>query len=211
MASGTLPPVNLPLRTRRRVRPLVQAVQERHPPFRLAVAADARIASRQRGEPAAQTSRRAVAKQVLHLIWATDAFGALVLYRLRASCQRRGIPVVPRLAHRLAMSWAQVCIGDPVLVHPGVLLPHGQVIIDGFTEISSGVRIRPFVTIGLVDGDVKGPTILRHVKVGTGAKVLGPIVVGEGANIGANAVVIRDVEPGAVMAGVPARRISSRT
>lgn len=169
--------------------------------------ADARLASRQRGDTRRPSSRLAMAMQILHLVWATDAFGALVLYRLRATCQRAGIPVVPRMAHRLAMSWAQVSIGDPVLVHPGVLLPHGQVVIDGFCEIGPGVRIRPFVTIGLVDGGTVGPTIGRNVKVGTGAKILGPVVVGEGANIGANAVVIRDVDPGAVVVGAPAHPV----
>ncbi|NLJ80838.1 MAG: serine O-acetyltransferase, partial [Firmicutes bacterium] len=48
------------------------------------------------------------------------------------------------------------------------------------------------------------------VMIGTGAKVLGPITVGRGAKIGANAVVLKDVEPGAVVVGVPARHVKKQ-
>ena len=61
-------------------------------------------------------------------------------------------------------------IGDPVVMHPGVHLLHGQVVIDGVTEIHPGVVIGPFVSIGLVKGDIGGPTIEEDVRVGTGAK-----------------------------------------
>lgn len=194
-------------RFRRRERPLLREVQRRHPDFTTAVLADARLAARQRGDTHVPSSRLGSVLQVLGLVWDTDAFEALVLYRLRARCQRAGVPVIPRLAHRLAMRCAQVSIGDPVLIAPGILLPHGQVVIDGFVEIAAGARIRPFVTIGLVDGVVKGPIIGADVKVGTGAKILGPVVIGDRANIGANAVVLHDVAPGAVVAGVPSRPI----
>ena len=88
------------------------------------------------------------------------------------------------------MMTAQVAIGDPVVVDAGVYFPHGQVVIDGITEIGADTAISPWVTIGLLLGDMKGPTIGRNVRIGTGAKVLGPVVVGDGARIGANAVVL---------------------
>jgi serine O-acetyltransferase len=195
------------LLTRTDPRPLIRAVQERHPAFRTAVLADLSIARKQRGDMRRLTSRRDVVREVLRVAWDSDAFGALVLYRLRASCQRRGIPIVPRLAHRAAMLWGQLSIGDPVLIHPGILLPHGQVVIDGFVEIHSGARIRPFVTIGLKESVLTGPTLHEDVKVGTGAKILGPCEIGVGVVIGANAVVTSDVPAHAVVAGVPARVI----
>ena len=76
------------------------------------------------------------------------------------------------------MVLAQVSIGDPVLIHPGFYLPHGQVVIDGFVEIHSGVTIRPWVTIGLKEGVLAGPTIKGGARIGTGAKILGPITIG---------------------------------
>lgn len=188
-------------------RPLLAQIRRRHPRFVTAVLADARIASRQRGDTRVRTTRLALVGQVLHLIWATDAFGALVLYRLQAATDRRGIPVVPRLAHRLAQMWAQVCIGDRVHIEPGILLPHGQVVIDGIVRIDTGARIRPFVTIGLVDRQIQGPIIGRNVKIGTGAKILGPVSVGAGAQVGANAVVLSDVPANTTVVGVPARAL----
>ncbi len=188
-------------------RPRLAEVRARQPGLVEAVRADAALASEREGDRRRYRGRWGLVHQVAVLAWSTDAFGALVLYRLKAAALRAGVPVVPRLAHRLAMSWAQVSIGNPVLVHPGVYLPHGNVVIDGYAEIHPGARIRPFVTIGLVDGEFTGPTIGPDVRIGTGAKILGPVLVGAGANIGANAVVIRDVPPGAVAVGVPARSL----
>jgi serine O-acetyltransferase len=184
---------------------MLRAVQLRHPGFKRAVLADLAVARRQRGDTRRLTSRTALAVELLRVIWLSDAFGALVCYRAKAACQRRGIPVVPRLAHRAAIAWAQLSVGDPVLIQPGVILPHGQVVIDGFVEIDSGVRLRPFITIGLKEGVIVGPKIRQGAAIGTGAKVIGPITIGAGAVVGANAVVVDDVAPGAVVGGVPAR------
>ena len=138
-------------------------------------------------------------------MWTSDAFLAQACYRVKARLQAVGVPVLPRLAHRLAMAIAQVSIGDPVVVHPGVFIIHGQVVIDGITEIHSGTVIGPFVTIGLRAGNLVGPTVGPGVSIGTGAKVLGRLRVGAGARIGANAVVIDDVAEGTTAVGVPAR------
>lgn len=162
--------------------------------------ADARAALRFRGE-----SPQGTVADILRLAWQSDAFAALVLYRAKARLQARRIPVLPRLAHRLAMAIAQVSIGDPVTVQAGLYLPHGQVVLDGLVEVGAGVAIAPFVTIGLRAGNLQGPTIEDGVEIGTGAKLIGPIRVGAGARVGANAVVVDDVPAGATVAGVPAR------
>ena len=194
-------------RVRRTDRPLIYAVQQRHPSLKQAVLQDFLLEHRQRGGRTKPTSKPELVAELVRLIFVSDAFGALVLYRLKATCQRRGIPVIPRLLHRGAIMWAQVTIGDPVLLHPGVRLAHGQVVIDGFVEIHPGVVLRPFVTIGLREGELQGPTIGRDAKIGTGAKIIGPVTVSEKAVVGANSVVLDDVAPGAVVAGVPARPV----
>lgn len=178
----------------------MREIRSRHPRFLAAVAADARVTAHYRGERAEFRSRPDAAIQVLRLMGQSDAFAAQVLYRAKARLQALGVPVLPRICHRLAVALAQVTIGDPVVMKPGVYILHGQVVIDGITEIGSGVTIAPFVTVG-VRGSILGPTIEDGVSLGTGAKVIGRLRVGQGARIGANAVVIADVEAGATVVG----------
>ena len=107
------------------------------------------------------------------------------------------------------MITGQISIGDPVVVQPGLCVPHGQVVIDGMVQIGERVVLSPFVTISLRAGDVRtGPVIGPRVSIGTGAKVLGPIRVGTGARISANAVVLADVPDNATAVGIPARVVS---
>jgi serine O-acetyltransferase len=184
-----------------------KALRSRHPPLREALAADAQITAHYRGEREEFRSRADLALQCVRLACVSDAYLGQALYRLKARLQALGVPLLPRFAHRLAMATAQVSIGDPVLLHPGVYILHGQIVVDGLVEIHSGVTIAPFVTIGLKAGNPQGATIESDVNIGTGAKVIGPVRVGKGATIGANAVVVDDVPAGATVAGIPARPI----
>jgi serine O-acetyltransferase len=186
-------------------RSLMSDIRARHPRLREALVADARVALLHRGERNELRSGADAAFQVLRLLWESDAFFSMALYRVKAAMQRRGIPVLPQLAHRLAVITGQVVIGDPVVVHPGVYLLHGQVVIDGVVEIHPGVVIGPFVTIGLMPGDIAGPTIEEEARIGTGAKVLGRVRVGAGSSVGANSVVVDDVPPKTTVVGAPAR------
>jgi serine O-acetyltransferase len=186
-------------------------VRERHaqsPPLREALAADVATTLHFRGEGRGHLSRTEVALEILRLSWTSDAFLAQVLYRGRVSALRRGIPVVPRLFHFGSMTLGQVCIGDPVLVRPGLYLPHGQVVVDGITEVGSQVILFPWTTVGLRGGNFQGPVIGDGVHVGSGARVIGPVSVGPSARIGANAVVVGDVPAGRTAVGVPARMAS---
>jgi serine O-acetyltransferase len=189
-------------------RDFMRARRAEHPPFVQAVIADAQVAAARRGERSEFGSTLDAVFQALRLAWQSDAFGALMCYRAKARLQSCGVPILPRLAHRLAMALAQVCIGDPVLVRAGVYLPHGQVVIDGLTEVGNGAVIRPFVTIGLKEGNLVGPTIGPDVAVGTGAKIFGPVTLGRGCRVGANAVVVDDVPEGCTVVGIPAAPIN---
>jgi serine O-acetyltransferase len=184
-------------------------IRSRHPGLREAVVADARITAQHRFERHEFHGTLDTLFQVVRLMWMSDAFLAHALYRLKAALQRRGVPLLPRLAHKLAMVSAQVSIGDPVVMEPGVYIVHGQVVIDGLTEVKRGAVISPWVTIGLRGGELAGPTIGPSASVGTGAKVLGNVDVGAGARIGANAVVVDDVPAGATAVGIPARTLET--
>jgi serine acetyltransferase len=185
------------------------SILRKHPRFVEAVVADAKITASFRGERV-DFDRGTVhaLMEVARLAWASDAFLAQVLYRAKARLQALGVPVLPTLAHRLAMIVADVCIGDPVVMQPGVYIAHGQVVIDGLAEVGRNVVIFPWVTIGLRAGDIAGPTIENNVHIGTGAKVIGPITLREGARIGANSVVVDDVPRDATVVGAPARPVN---
>jgi serine O-acetyltransferase len=182
-------------------------LRARHPKLREAILADARVSSGFRGRPLDGLSDRSILIEAAKLAWRSDAFLAQAVYRAKARLQAIGVPVLPRILHRLAMAIAQVSIGDPVVIAPGLYLPHGQVVIDGIVEIGPRTRILPWTTIGLLAGNMQGPTIEGDVAIGTGAKVLGPVKIGRGAKVGANAAVLSDVPAGATAVGVPARII----
>ena len=130
-----------------------------------------------------------------------------------------------RLAHRLFRSrlfflarfvnhWSRFLTA--IDIHPGakigrhLFIDHGFTVIGETADIGSNVTIYQNVTLGgtnPADGVAgkRHPTIEDDVIIGSGAQILGPITVGKGARIGANAVVTKDVQPGAVMVGIPAR------
>jgi serine O-acetyltransferase len=102
-------------------------------------------------------------------------------------------------------------------IHPGavigrrVFIDHGMGVVIGETaEVGDDSTLYHGVTLGGTSWN-KGkrhPTLGRHVVVGAGAKILGPLLVGDGAKVGANAVVVRDVPADATAVGIPARVVT---
>lgn len=88
-----------------------------------------------------------------------------------------------------------------------LMLPHPNgVVIHEDAVIGDDCMIMQQVTIGMI-GDGEVPVLGNSVYVGAGAKIIGKVKVGDGARIGANAVVVEDVPPGCTAVGVPARLI----
>jgi serine O-acetyltransferase len=197
-----------PAQTADRLKSGIREVQSRQPGFLEALLADARVAAAYRGERQEFRSRLDGVVQALRLMLQTDAFLALAAYRAKARLQALGIPVLPWLAHRLAISSGQISIADTALVHPGVFIPSGQVVVYGSVEIGSGVTLLPWVLIGPLGGGVRGPTIGPFALIGAGAKVMGEIEVGTGARVGTNAVVLEDVPQSTTVVGMPARPVT---
>ncbi|MEQ8841486.1 MAG: hypothetical protein RIB98_10925 [Acidimicrobiales bacterium] len=180
-------------------------LRRRYPGFVDAIRGDARAAALGRGDRHEFSSTLDLVVQVVRLCVVTDAFVAVVAYRAKTECLKRRIPLLPRLFHRVALMSAQVCIGDPVVIQPGLCLPHGMVVIDGMTSLGRNVTLSPWVTVGLLAPDFVGPTIGAGSRIGTGAKVLGSITLGREVKVGANSVVMGDVPDRATAVGVPAR------
>jgi len=185
-------------------------LHQRQPGFRHAVTEDVRVTSMHRGEPFESKSGWGVFYKAIRLMWVSDAFFAHVCYRLRARLLARRVPILPQLLHKISMITSQVAIGDPVLLHPGIYIAHGQIVLDGLVEIGPGTVIAPWVSIGLVAGNPQGPTIGRSVAIGTGSTLLGPMEIGDGATIAAGAAVTKSVPAGATVAGIPAKVIGNK-
>ena len=125
------------------------------------------------------------------------------LYRVRAFFLARLVAEVSR--------WL-----TGIEIHPGatigdrLVIDHGMGIVIGETaEIGNDCIIFHGVTLGGVKFDPikRHPTVGDRVLIGAGAKVLGPLMIGEASQIGANSVVTKDVAPGTIVAGIPAREI----
>jgi serine O-acetyltransferase len=133
---------------------------------------------------------------------------AVLWHRLSHALWRLGLRGLARFSSQLAR-WL-----TGVEIHPGarigrrLFIDHGMGVVIGETaEIGDDVLIYHGVTLGGLSGQPgkRHPTIEDHVTIGAGAQVLGPIRVGRGARIGANAVVVNAVAPGCTVVGIPAR------
>jgi serine acetyltransferase/beta-glucanase (GH16 family) len=183
-------------------------VPSRHPPFLEALLVDARVAAIFRGERDEFRSRLDGVLQALRLMLQTDAFLALAAYRAKARLYALGVPILPWIAHRIAIVCGQISIAETAVVQPGVFIPNGQVVVRGEVEIEPLVTLLPWVTVGPIGDKLTGPRIGPGARIGTGAKVLGDVQVGASARVATNAVVLDDVPPNTTVVGMPARSAS---
>ena len=134
---------------------------------------------------------------------------ALAFYRVARWAYVHHIPVLPRIMHWLVFLTYNCVIPWTCDIGPGTRLGYGGmgVVIHSRARIGANCAIAQQVTVGGRSGSPGVPVIGDNVVIGAGAKVLGNITIGNGSVIGANAVVIHDVPPRCVAAGVPARII----
>jgi len=146
----------------------------------------------------------------LYLLFTVHSFPAVMLFRLQSFLFEAGFPPLATVVSRVNSFLFDVTIGNQVRSHGALLISHGHIVLDGWTTLGDDVEINPFVTLGIVNSSRKafelwGPTIGNDVNIGTGAKILGKVTVGDHARIGANAVVLQDVPADSTAVGAPAR------
>ena len=139
---------------------------------------------------------------------------ALVLHRRAHWCWTHGLKWLGRFISHVSRFLTGIEIHPGAIVGERVFFDHAMGTVVGETaEIGDGCTIYQGVTLGgtsLYKGAKRHPTLGKDVVVSAGAKVLGGFVVGDGAKIGSNAVVIKPVPAGATAVGIPARIIESK-
>jgi len=135
---------------------------------------------------------------------ATDGTAAMIWYRLMQWSRRWKIGPVESLCNKLCAIGCQCIIGRGADFGERFVLIHSQgVVINGAVRGGNDVYIEHQVTIGAERQ--QSPRLGSRIFIGAGAKLLGPIQIGDGAKVGANAVVIEDVPAGATVVGIPAK------
>ncbi len=136
----------------------------------------------------------------------------IILFRLSSWLYRRRVPIVPRLIYVLNRIIFSIALPPSVRVGKGVLFGYSGlgIVVHARSVIGDRVKISQNVTIGGRSGFVAVPILEDDVEIGAGACVLGPVRIGRGAKIGANAVVLIDVPAGGVAVGVPAKLLPQK-
>jgi serine O-acetyltransferase len=152
--------------------------------------------------------------------WTKPGFRTMFAYRfgvwrmgVRNKFLRAPLSVLYRFMFRHCRNRYGIELPYSAKVGRRVVIEHqGAIVVHGNCEIGDGSIIRQGCTLGnkTLDRPLDAPKLGRFVNVGAGAKILGTVTIGDGATVGANAVVVRDVPPGATAVGIPAQIVPSR-
>jgi serine O-acetyltransferase len=144
--------------------------------------------------------------------WFSEGFWALTIYRMRRAVNAWRprvlwwpLRVVLAIKNKLFTMVTHMNLHPQAEIGPGMLIPHvGPIQVFPWARIGADCAIHHVCTIG-AGSRPGGPEIGDHVMIGCHTCILGPVKVGDGAKIGAGAVVVTDVPAGATVVGVPAR------
>jgi serine O-acetyltransferase len=156
----------------------------------------------------APVERDPAARGYLDVLLSYPGWKALAVHRVAHALYRARVPLLPRFIASLSRFWTGIEIDPGATIGSGVFIDHGVGVVIGETaEVGDGCTIYQGVTLGgtSLQRTKRHPTLGRNVTVGSGAAVIGAITVGDGAKIGANSVVVKDVPPNATIVGIPGR------
>jgi serine O-acetyltransferase len=153
------------------------------------------------------------AKSVLEIVLCYPGFHAILLHRLAHKLYRAGVPLVPRVISQTSRFLTGIEIHPGARIGRRFFIDHGSgVVIGETTEIGDDCLLYQGVTLGGT-GNEKGkrhPTLGNRVVVGTGAKVLGSIRLGDDVKVGAGSVVVHPVPDKSTVVGIPGRVVRTR-
>ena len=162
--------------------------------------------------------RDPAAKSNISILLTYPGVKALFFHRIANFFSKAKFDLIARLISQLSRFFTGIEIHPKAEIGKNFFIDHGMGVVIGETsEIGDNVTIYHATTLGGISPSIKSdeqrdvkrhPTLKNNVVVGSGAQVLGPIIVGENAKIGANAVVTKDVPANAVMVGIPAKNIN---
>ena len=161
--------------------------------------------------------RDPAAKSKLSLILTYPGVKAIFFHRIANFFAIAKFDLVARIISQLSRFFTGIEIHPKAKIGKNLFIDHGMGVVIGETsEISDNVTIYHNVTLGGTSPSIntneqrnskRHPTLEENVVVGSGAQILGPVVIGKNSLIGANAVVTKDVTEKSIMVGIPAKRV----
>ncbi|MDA9723841.1 serine O-acetyltransferase [Candidatus Pelagibacter sp.] len=165
--------------------------------------------------------RDPAAKSKLSLILTYPGVKAVFFHRLAHFFSVAKFDLIARIISQFSRFLTGIEIHPGAKIGKNLFIDHGMGVVIGETsEVGDNVTIYHMVTLGGISPSINSnnqrnikrhPTLMDNVVVGSGAQILGPVVVGKNSKIGANAVVTKDVEENAVMIGIPAKNVGTAT
>ena len=165
--------------------------------------------------------RDPAAKSKLSLILTYPGVKAVFFHRIANFFQLAKFYLVARIISQLSRFLTGIEIHPGAKIGKNLFIDHGMGVVIGETsEIGNNVTIYHMATLGGIAPSINSnnqrqvkrhPTLGDCVVVGSGAQILGPVIIGANAKVGANAVVTKDVPENAVMVGIPAKNVGTAT
>jgi serine O-acetyltransferase len=156
----------------------------------------------------APVERDPAARGYLDVLLSYPGWRAVLAHRFVHALHRARVPLLPRFLASISRFFTGIEIDPGAKIGKGVFIDHGIGVVIGETaEVGDGCTIYQGVTLGgtSLQRAKRHPTLGKNVTVGSGAAVLGAIFIGDGAKIGANSVVVKDVPANATVVGIPGR------
>lgn len=164
--------------------------------------------SRLRADIKATFDRDPAARSVLEVLFCYPGLHAISLHRLAHWLWRHHLYFLARFLSHLSRFLTGIEIHPGAQIGAAFFIDHGMGVVIGETaEIGENVTMYHGVTLGGTSWkkEKRHPTIGNNVVIGAGAKVLGPIKIGDGSRVGSGSVVLKDVPPNSVVVGIPGR------